>query len=177
MVTRALIGIGLGIAFGAAFGAFLKARGGACPLTCNPIGGAVFGAIVGFFLSAQFTGGTIEVTAHLPSVRTMAEFDRKVRASDKVVVVDFYRPDCPPCRRFAPTIAEMAQEYEGRVEFVKINTREAQDLAEALGVQATPTVMVYSRGNPVEQWSGIRDRENIRQILNEVLDGHNAEST
>ena len=72
-------------------GSFLKARGGTCPLTCNPIGGAMFGALMGAVLAGSFgqSGGAGKALDAVPGITSPAELDAMI-AGPRPVLVDFY---------------------------------------------------------------------------------------
>ena len=52
---------------------------------------------------------------------TDSNFESEVLKSDKPVLIDFWAPWCGPCKAIAPSIDELANEYDGKVKFVKIN--------------------------------------------------------
>lgn len=72
---------------------------------------------------------------------TTATFDQ-LTDRDGIVLVDWWAPWCGPCRAFAP-VYESASDRHADVTFLKVNTDEQQDLAEAFMIQAVPTLMVF----------------------------------
>jgi len=73
-------------------------------------------------------------------------FENDVLKSDLPVFVDFYADWCNPCRAVAPVVERLAEEYDGRVNFVKVNVDEAQDVAGGYGVTSIPTLKVFKDG-------------------------------
>ena len=55
---------------------------------------------------------------------TTANFDQEVLQADRPVLVDFYADWCGPCKMMAPTVAKLAEAYEGKVKVGKINVDE-----------------------------------------------------
>ena len=62
------------------------------------------------------------------------------------VVVDFYADWCGPCKIIEPVVHKLAEEYDGRVKFVKVDTDANQELAMQFGIMSIPTVMFFSKG-------------------------------
>ncbi|MBI2886505.1 MAG: thioredoxin [Chloroflexi bacterium] len=96
-------------------------------------------------------------------------FDDQVLKSGQPVLVDFWAPWCAPCRRLAPIVEELAQEYEGRVTFTKLNTDESPNVAARYGIMSIPTIMVFKNGHPVKQVVGLRPKKDLKQQLDEAL--------
>jgi thioredoxin 1 len=161
----------LGLAIGAAVGAFLKSRGGACPLTCNPIGGAIFGALLGFIVTWPTASSTqaFATIDHFTTVGSVDEFDSEVLAADRLVLVDFYSPRCPPCKRLAPVLGALSQDYPDRVKFTKVNVDDAPAVRDAYNVRGWPTLMLVRDGEVVDRWMGYTDKESIAARIDAAL--------
>ncbi len=85
---------------------------------------------------------------------TEATFDGQVLQSDLPVVVDLYAPWCGPCRMLAPVLEKLADDYRGRIRFVKVNVDEEPGLAARFGVTGVPTLLFVRDGQPVDQVVG-----------------------
>jgi thioredoxin len=75
-----------------------------------------------------------------------SRFQDEVVKSPQPVVVDFYADWCGPCKMIEPIVHKLADEYDGKVKFVKIDTDANQDLAMKFGIMSIPTVMFFSGG-------------------------------
>jgi thioredoxin 1 len=73
-------------------------------------------------------------------------FQNEVVRSSQPVVVDFYADWCGPCRMIEPVVHKLADEYQGKVKFVKVDTDANQELAVQFGIMSIPTVMFFSKG-------------------------------
>ena len=73
-------------------------------------------------------------------------FQSEVVKSSQPVVVDFYADWCGPCKMIEPTVHKLADEYQGKVKFVKVDTDANQELAMQFGIMSIPTVMFFSHG-------------------------------
>ncbi|HUS90248.1 MAG TPA: DUF6132 family protein [Phycisphaerae bacterium] len=165
MLFRVMIGSAVGLLAGAGIGYFLKSRGGTCPLTCNPIGGAIFGALFGGMLASSLGPRRgVEVLAGIPSATTVEQFDRAV-AGGKPLLVDFYTQSCGYCVALAPRIAELARQYEGKVDFLKVDLRQVPELGGRLGIQGVPTVVLFAAGAERQRWAGVQEEKAYRLAL------------
>ena len=81
---------------------------------------------------------------------TDATFDQEVLKADLPVLVDFWAPWCGPCRMIAPIVEELANQYNGKLKVVKLNTDENQDTAVKYGIRSIPTLGIFKDGKVVD---------------------------
>ncbi|HUM66020.1 MAG TPA: thioredoxin [Chitinophagaceae bacterium] len=86
--------------------------------------------------------------------------------SDKPVLVDFYADWCGPCKTMSPVIQEVARATQGQARVIKVDIDKSTQAAEAYGIQAVPTFIIFRNGNIVWRHSGIIDKNNlVNQLL------------
>ena len=98
-----------------------------------------------------------------------ADFDADVLQSDKPVLVDYWAEWCGPCKMVAPVVDELAEEYDGKVKFVKLNTDDNIETASKYGIRSIPTLMVFKGGEAVEQVVGFRPKSELKKSLDKAL--------
>ena len=85
-------------------------------------------------------------------------------------VIDFYADWCGPCKMVAPIIEELAEEYEGKVNFYKINTEEQQELSAAFGIQSIPSLLFIPLDGSPQMAAGALPKDTFKQVIdNELL--------
>lgn len=76
-------------------------------------------------------------------------FESEVLQANLPTLVDFWAPWCAPCRRIAPVIDSVAKNYTGKINFVKINVSDNQDIPSKYNVRGIPTLILFINGKPV----------------------------
>ena len=98
-----------------------------------------------------------------------AKFEETVLKARIPALVDFWAPWCGPCRMVAPLVDELAAEYDGRVEFFKINVDNTPKLAVKYGVMSIPMLIIFKSGQPVSNIVGYRPKAELKKSLDAAL--------
>jgi thioredoxin 1 len=100
---------------------------------------------------------------------TDATFADDVLLSEKPVLVDFWATWCGPCRKVAPILEEIAEQYGDKIEVVKLDTDENIDTAAQYGVVSIPTLNVYVKGQVVKSIIGAHPKPKLLRELEEFI--------
>jgi len=101
-------------------------------------------------------------------ILTEQNFEQEVLKSAQPVLVDFWAEWCGPCKMIAPALDELADEYAGRARIGKVNIDEHQSLAAKYSVRAIPTLLLFSKGEVVEQMVGAKGKRELKASLDRV---------
>ncbi len=82
-------------------------------------------------------------------------FEQKVLQSEIPVLVDFWAPWCAPCRMIAPSLEQIAEEYEGQLLIAKVNTDHNTHYAMEYGVRGIPNLIIFHNGQPIDRIVGV----------------------
>jgi thioredoxin 1 len=85
------------------------------------------------------------------------------------VIVDFWAEWCRPCHMLAPTVAEIAHDYAGKVKVTKLNVDEAMNAAGRYNIRGIPTILVFKNGQVVEQIVGAVPKDQITKAIDRQL--------
>jgi len=98
-----------------------------------------------------------------------ANFPPDVLNSSQPVLVDFWAPWCGPCRVLAPTIEELAVEFDGQATVGKVSVDDNPHLAAQYGIRSIPTVLLFKKGQVVDQTVGVVPKQVLAEKLRALV--------
>ena len=102
---------------------------------------------------------------------TDKSFEQEVIKSEMPVVVDFWAPWCGPCRKLAPVTEKLAEDFQGKVKFVKINVDENPEMSQKYGVMSIPFLAFFKGGQKKDSTVGALPEEALKLKIEALVDG------
>lgn len=96
---------------------------------------------------------------------TPEEFENTIHNSARPIIVYFWAPWCIPCRSMSPILQEVAAQFCGQVDLVKIDADQSADLIRSLNVFSIPTLSAYVNGKLLFRRTGARNAQALREIF------------
>ena len=100
---------------------------------------------------------------------TDATFEEEVVNADTPVLVDFWADWCAPCKMIAPIVEELAEEYDGKIKFGKVDVDSNPKVATTYGIRGIPTLLIFKAGEPVDQVVGAVPKSVLKKRLEEAI--------
>ena len=100
---------------------------------------------------------------------TDAEFEQQVLNAETPVLVDFWADWCAPCKMIAPIVEELAEEYDGKVKFGKLDVDSNPQTATNFGIRSIPTLLIFKGGQAVDQVIGAVPKAVLKKRLDSAL--------
>lgn len=98
---------------------------------------------------------------------TDSDFNEQVQ--NGVKLVDFWATWCGPCKMIAPVLEDLAADYDGKADVLKLDVDQNQATAAKYEVMSIPTLIVFKDGEAVDKVVGFQPKENLAQVLDKHL--------
>ena len=96
---------------------------------------------------------------------TSENFEQEVIKSDIPVLVDFWAAWCGPCMMLAPVVAQIAEEFSGKIKVGKVNVDENQELAAKYMISSIPCVFLFKNGEIAAKSVGYKPYDELVKLL------------
>ena len=98
-----------------------------------------------------------------------ADFQQEVLQSSIPVLVDFWATWCGPCQALAPTLDEIADDYQGKIKVVKIDIDQNPDSAAQYNVRSIPTLLIFKNGNVEASKIGLQSKSQLAAFIDSTI--------
>lgn len=103
------------------------------------------------------------------NLTTIEEFEQEVIKSDLPSMVDFWAPWCSPCQMIGPSVEELADEYDGKINVIKVNIDDAKELSSKYSVMSIPNLLFFKKGEQVDQIIGSAEKNKLKDVIDNKL--------
>ena len=100
-------------------------------------------------------------------ITSIDEFEKAIKQG--VTLVDFHAPWCAPCRSQEPIIDHLSNTFKGKVLIAAMDIDGQQALAENLGIQGIPTLILYKDKEEIQRFVGLQEEYTLIEALDKAL--------
>ena len=98
-----------------------------------------------------------------------SNWDEQVLKSELPVLVDFWAEWCGPCKMIAPSVHDLAVEYDGKLSVGKLDVDSNPNIATKYGIRSIPALIFFKNGKPVDQIIGAVPKGVLKRKVDSVL--------
>ena len=105
----------------------------------------------------------------MDTITTDEKFEKEIKATDKLILVDFFATWCGPCQVLGPILEKLSEEFKGKIVFMKADVDNVPLASQKFGVEKIPTVVLLKEGKIVSGFVGLIPENKIKEWLENIL--------
>lgn len=105
----------------------------------------------------------------MPIILNDDNFEKEIRKTDKMALVDFYATWCEPCSLLAPILEKLEKEFEEKIVLLKANVDDNRLNAQKFQVDRIPMVVLFKNGEPLSSFTGFRPESVLKEWLEKSI--------
>lgn len=98
---------------------------------------------------------------------TRADFEELLAQHPKILI-DYYADWCAPCKKMAPHLAKLEEDYKGRVKVHRLNVDHARTLTKEMNIEGIPIVAIYKDGEEIQRVAGYQSEEDLTELVQKL---------
>ncbi len=117
--------------------------------------------------SSPSSGQTLEAefNVHADKHKGQVALRKLYHESNRLMVVLYTSPSCGPCRTLKPILNKVVDEYSGKIHYIEIDIEADPEIAQAGGVNGTPTVQFFKNKDRLVNWPGVKMKKEYREVI------------
>ena len=100
---------------------------------------------------------------------SLDNFDNEISSSNTPVLVDFWAEWCGPCKMLGPILEEISKDLKDKLQVVKVNLDENQDLAMKYSIRSIPTLLLFKEGELIDTKVGLLPKSDLVEWLSSKI--------
>ncbi len=100
---------------------------------------------------------------------SLDNFDNEISSSNIPILVDFWAEWCGPCKMLSPILEEISEDRKDKLQVVKVNLDENQDLAMKYSIRSIPTLLLFKGGELIDTKVGLLPKSDLVEWIDSKI--------